>query len=72
MGATAPGFSSLGMSLHQKADEMVGRLKLKDITGSIKALGTTLQTCTACHTTYQHKIVSAEEFRKLTKLSSAH
>lgn len=67
MGAAAPGFSALGQTLHKKADSLAQRISERDLTQSLKALGDTLKTCTSCHSTYQHRIVSDEEFRKLTK-----
>ncbi len=67
MGSAAPGFSAMGLKLHSQADLMIVSIKNRNLIPALKQLGSTLQTCTSCHASYRHKIVTEEQFRNLNK-----
>lgn len=65
MGKGSSGYPEMGLALHKAADRLVVDAKNKNYQQFVKNLGTTLKTCTSCHSTYRQKIISEEEFNKL-------
>lgn len=66
MGAGAPGFTEQALTFHRTADTITAAAKKKDSAAVLRALGATLQTCTACHATYRQSIVDEAEWNRAT------
>lgn len=72
MGAATPGFFDLGIGMHKAADQMIAAIEKKDLAKSLHGLAGTLRTCTTCHQTFHHQVVSQDEFNRLAKLGIKH
>lgn len=57
MGAAAPGFTEQALTFHRTADTIVTAARQHDRDGVLRALSSTLQTCTACHATWKQEVV---------------
>ena len=57
MGAAAPGFTEQALAFHHTADEIAVAATKQDGAAVLAALSKTLQTCTACHTTFKQQLV---------------
>ncbi len=67
MGAGAPGFTDAALAFHHTADGIAVAARKKDLDGVMKALGSTLQTCTNCHKKYKQRVVDEATWTSLTK-----
>jgi cytochrome c556 len=65
MGAGAPGFTEAGLLFHHTADTIVNAAREHDLAGVMRALGSTLQTCTGCHETYRQSVVDEATWNRL-------
>ncbi|MEO8182023.1 MAG: cytochrome c [Deltaproteobacteria bacterium] len=66
MGAGASGFTELALHFHHTADTIAAAARLRDTTAVLKALGTTLQTCTGCHAAFRQSVVDEGTWSRLT------
>jgi len=66
MGAGAPGFTEQALNFHHTADTITAAAQKKDRAAVMKALGATLQTCTACHATFRQSVVDEATWNRLT------
>jgi hypothetical protein len=57
MGAAAPGFTDQALAFHRTADTIAAAARQHDRDGVLRALSSTLQTCTACHATWKQEVV---------------
>jgi hypothetical protein len=64
MGKATPGFTAMGLALHSTADKLVHAAKKKDYDLFVRKLGSTLRTCTSCHSTFKQEVVTQEVFHK--------
>lgn len=72
MGAGAPGYTDLGLSMHRTADTVVAAAKKQDLEMVLKNASLTLQTCTTCHSTYRQQIVTEETWKAITHMDAPH
>ncbi len=66
MGAGAPGFTEQALKFHHTADTIADAARQHDRGAVMRALGTTLQTCTACHATFRQSVVDDATWTRLT------
>ena len=64
MGKATPGFTEMGLALHQSADKLVHYAKQRKYDEFVKGLGATMRTCTSCHASFKQKVVTQEEMHK--------
>ena len=64
MGKATPGFTAMGLALHSTADKLVHAAKKKDYDLFVRKLGSTLRTCTSCHSNFKQEVVTQEAFHK--------
>ena len=70
MGAGANGFTEQALSFHHTADSIGAAARRQDRGAVMKALGATLQTCTACHETYRQHVVDEVTWTRLTSMAA--
>jgi hypothetical protein len=68
MGAGAPGFTEVALNFHHTADTIATAAGRHDRTGVMRALGSTLQTCTGCHATFRQSVVDEPTWNRLTSM----
>jgi hypothetical protein len=66
MGAGAPGFTEQALNFHHTADTIAEAARRRDRVAVTRALGTTLQTCTACHAAYRQSVVDEPTWNRVT------
>jgi hypothetical protein len=66
MGAGAPGFTEQSIRFHHAADRIAEAARNKERAKVIAQLGTTLQTCTACHAVWKQRVVDDLAWRQAT------
>jgi hypothetical protein len=66
MGAGAPGFAEQSIRFHRTADRIAEAARTKERAKVLAALGTTLQTCTACHAVWKQRVVDDLAWRQVT------
>lgn len=64
MGAGAPGFTEQALGFHKTADSIVAAARKNDQVEVLRALGTTLQSCTACHAAFKQAVVDEAGFAR--------
>lgn len=69
MGAGAPGFTQQALAFHHTADTILDAARNQDPTGVLRALSSTLQTCTACHAAFRQQVVDEATWQRLTSKS---
>ena len=57
MGAAAPGFTEQSIRFHRTADRIAEAARTRERAKVLDELGTTLQTCTACHAVWKQRVV---------------
>lgn len=73
MGAGAEGFTERALEFHHRADSISDAAKRGDRPAVMRALASTLQSCTACHATFRQSIVGQDEWaRATTHATKAH
>lgn len=70
MGRGTPGYTEMGLALHKSGDELVKAADKNDYDLFVKNLGTTLQTCTSCHSAFKQEVVPDSIFQKLQQKTS--
>jgi hypothetical protein len=66
MGAGAPGFTEQSIRFHHTADRIAEAARSKERAKVLDELGTTLQTCTACHAVWKQRVVDDLAWRQVT------
>jgi hypothetical protein len=66
MGAGAPGFTERGLELHRSADGIAEAARAGDRAATLRALSSTLSTCTGCHAAYRQEVVDSAEWARRT------
>jgi hypothetical protein len=66
MGAGAPGFTEQSIRFHHTADRIAEAARSKARAKVLDELGTTLQTCTACHAVWKQRVVDDLAWREVT------
>jgi cytochrome c556 len=66
MGAGAPGFTEQALAFHKTADTIADAARSKDRDAVVRALGTTLATCTGCHAIWKQQIVDEKAWSQVT------
>jgi hypothetical protein len=66
MGAGAPGFAEQSIRFHRTADRIAESARTKERAKVLDELGTTLQTCTACHAVWKQRVVDDLAWRQVT------
>jgi hypothetical protein len=66
MGAGAPGFTEQSIRFHRTADRIAEAARTKQRAKVLDELGTTLQTCTACHAVWKQRVVDDLAWRQVT------
>ena len=66
MGAGAPGFTEQALNFHHTADTIAAAARQHDRAAVMRALGSTLQTCTECHATFRQSVVDEATWSRLT------
>jgi hypothetical protein len=66
MGAGAPGFTEQALAFHKTADTIADAARSKDRDAVVRALGTTLGTCTGCHAVWKQQIVDERAWSQAT------
>jgi hypothetical protein len=66
MGAGAPGFTEQSIRFHHTADRIAEAARSKERAKVLGELGTTLQTCTACHAVWKQRVVDDLAWRQVT------
>ena len=66
MGAGAPGFAEQALHFHHTADTIVTAARRRDRAAVLRALGSTLQTCTGCHAKFRQSVVDEATWSFLT------
>jgi len=67
MGAAAPGFTEQALAFHRTADTIAVTARQHDRDGVLRALSSTLQTCTACHATWKQEVVDDDAWSRMTE-----
>lgn len=57
MGAGAPGFTEQALNFHHTADTITTAAKQHDPAALMRAIGSTLQSCTGCHAAFKQSVV---------------
>jgi hypothetical protein len=70
MGAGAKGFTEQALAFHHTADAIAIAARKHDRAAVMTALGSTLQTCTACHETYRQHVVDEATWTRLTSMAA--
>ena len=68
MGAGAPGFTEQSLHFHHTADTITVAARQHDREAVMRALGSTLQTCTACHAAFRQSVVDEAAYQRLTAM----
>jgi hypothetical protein len=68
MGAGAAGFTELALTFHHAADTITAAARQRDGAAVLRALGTTLQTCTGCHAAYRQDVVDEATWNRVTSM----
>jgi cytochrome c' len=68
MGAGAPGFTEQAINFHHMADTITTAARQHDRAAVMRALGSTLQTCTGCHETFRQSVVDEATWNRLTSI----
>src|SRR5689334_20774789 len=68
MGAGAPGFTEQSLQFHHTADTITVAARQRDREAVMRALGSTLQTCTACHAAFRQSVVDEAAYSRLTSM----
>jgi hypothetical protein len=58
MGAGAPGFTERALDFHHTADTITAAARQHDDAAVMRALGSTLETCTGCHAAFRQSVVT--------------
>lgn len=66
MGAGAPSFTQQALAFHHTADTILDAARKQDPAGVLRALSSTLQTCTACHAAFRQRVVDEGTWQDLT------
>lgn len=66
MGAGAPGFTSLALDFHARADAIGVAARAHDGPAVLSATSNTLAACTGCHAAYRQDLVDAETWAQRT------
>ncbi|MBI3201871.1 MAG: cytochrome c [Myxococcales bacterium] len=66
MGMGAPGFTDKALGFHRAADKIVAAARARDEKRVLQELGTTLETCTSCHSTWKQKLVDDAAWSRAT------
>jgi hypothetical protein len=66
MGAGAPGFTEQALNFHHTADTIAAAARQRDRAAVLRALGSTLQTCTGCHAKFRQSVVDGATWNLLT------
>jgi cytochrome c556 len=66
MGAAAPGFAEQALAFHRMADTVVAAARQHDRDGVLRALSSTLQTCTGCHATWKQEVVDDAAWSRMS------
>jgi hypothetical protein len=66
MGAGAPGFTEQALNFHHTADTIATAARQHDRAAVMRALASTLQTCTGCHATFRQSVVDDATWTRLT------
>jgi hypothetical protein len=66
MGSGAPGFTEKALHFHHTADTIATAARERDRAGVMRALGATLETCTACHATFRQSVVDEATWNRVT------
>jgi hypothetical protein len=69
MGAGAPGFTERGLDFHHIADTITAAARQNDRAAVVRALGSTLETCTACHAAFKQRVVDEATWNRLTSMT---
>ncbi len=69
MGAATPGFAQAALKFHHTAGETGVAATERNERAVLAALGKTLALCTACHATYEQKVVSDETWQQMARKS---
>jgi hypothetical protein len=72
MGAGAPGFSEQALHFHHTADRISAAARDRDRARVLTELGSTLQTCTACHAAWKQQVVDEPTWARLTSAPPTH
>jgi hypothetical protein len=70
MGVGAPGFTELALKFHHGADQIGEAAKTQDAEGVLKALSSTLATCTGCHQTYKQQVIDQAAWAALMGMAT--
>jgi len=70
MGAGAPGFTEQSLRFHRTADRIAQAARTKQRAKVLDELGTTLQTCTACHAVWKQRVVDDLAWQQVTAAHS--
>jgi hypothetical protein len=65
MGAAAPEFTQQALAFHQIADGIAVAAGTRDAIGVLSALDATLRACTACHASWQQRVVDEAAWREV-------
>jgi hypothetical protein len=68
MGAGAPGFTEQALNFHHTADTITTAARQRDRAAVMRALGSTLQTCTGCHAVFKQSVVDEATWNRLTAM----
>jgi hypothetical protein len=68
MGAGAPGFTEAALAFHHTADSIASAAHEHDIAQVMRALGSTLQTCTGCHASFRQQVVDEATWNRVTSV----
>jgi hypothetical protein len=68
LGAGAKGFTEQALAFHRTADSIAAAARKHNRPGLMTALGTTLQTCTACHETFRRRVDDQATWTHLTSM----
>ena len=68
MGAGAPGFTEQALNFHHTADTITTAARQHDRAAVMRALGSTLQTCTGCHAAFRQIVVDQATWNRLTSM----
>jgi len=70
MGAAAPGFTEQALAFHHRVDGIADAARERDRVRVLAQLGATLETCTACHSTWKQQVVDVATWERLTSTGS--
>jgi hypothetical protein len=70
MGAGAPGFTEQALNFHRTADTITTAARQHDRAAVMRALGSTLQTCTGCHAVFKQSVLDEATWNRLTSMQA--